>query len=154
MTVDSTGKVRNDGTGTPLEAGLAKVKNLVLNANGAAALNTDGGVMQTGNLAAAMDSGVYSAAMVAFNIVNRARVEPVLAKAKAGNFGVIAMKVARPVDNNEDRSKLVNGVVAGPLKPQQKAYVWALRNPGLSAVISEMITQQHVDDNLPLAKVT
>jgi aryl-alcohol dehydrogenase-like predicted oxidoreductase len=106
------------------------------------------------NLAAAMDSGVYSAAMVAFNIVNRARVEPVLARAKAANFGVIAMKVARPVDNNEDRSKLVNGVVAGPLKPQQKAYVWALRNPGLSAVISEMITQQHVDDNLPLAKVT
>jgi predicted aldo/keto reductase-like oxidoreductase len=106
-----------------------------------------------GNLAAAMDSGVYSAAMVAFNIVNRARVEPVLAKAKAANFGVIAMKVARPVHNNEDRSKLVNGVVAGPLKPQQKAYVWALRNPGLSGVISEMITQQHVDDNLPLAKV-
>ncbi len=61
VTVDSTGKVRNDGTGTPLEAGLAKVKNLVLNANGAAAINTNGSVMQNGNLAAATATAYSSA---------------------------------------------------------------------------------------------
>lgn len=110
-----------------------------------------------GNLQAAMASGVYSAAMVAFNIVNRARVEPVLARAKANDFGVIAMKVAKPVhpggksQAQPERVKLIEGAVTGELKTPQKAYVWALRNPNLSSVISEMVNQQHVAENLPLA---
>jgi predicted aldo/keto reductase-like oxidoreductase len=109
------------------------------------------------NLSAAIDSGVYSVAMVAYNIVNRARVEPVLEKARRRDFGVIAMKVARPVHGGRtgeappERLKQVNEAVPGELKPQQKAYVWALRNPNLSGVISEMTNQQLVDDNLPLA---
>ena len=109
------------------------------------------------NLSAAIDSGIYSAAMVAYNIVNRARVEPVLQKARRSDFGVIAMKVARPVhsgrppDAPPERVKLINDAVPGDLKPPQKAYVWALRNPNLSGVISEMVSQSHVDDNLPLA---
>jgi predicted aldo/keto reductase-like oxidoreductase len=109
------------------------------------------------NLAAAIDSGVYSAAMVAFNIVNGARVQPVLTRAQERDFGVIAMKVARPVHaarnapTPPERLRRLNDAVGGELKPQQKAYVWALRNPSLSAVISEMESQQHVDDNLPLA---
>ena len=110
-----------------------------------------------GNLAAAIDSGVYSAAMVAYNIVNRARVEPALKKAHQQDFGVIAMKVARAVHTGRtpaapaERTKLIHEAVPGGLKAPQKAYVWALRNPNLSAVISEMITREHVDDNLPLA---
>jgi predicted aldo/keto reductase-like oxidoreductase len=110
-----------------------------------------------GNLDAAIDSGIYSVAMVAYNIVNRSRVEPVLQKAKRSDFGVIAMKVARPVHTGRppepapERLKLINDAVPGDLKPAQKAYVWALRNPNLSGVISEMVSQQHVDDNLPLA---
>jgi predicted aldo/keto reductase-like oxidoreductase len=109
------------------------------------------------NLDAAVDSGVYSAAMVAYNIVNRSRVEPVLGKAKRADFGVIAMKVARPVhtgrppEPSPERVKLIHDAVPGALKPPQKAYVWALRNPNLTGVISEMVNQQHVDDNLPLA---
>ena len=110
-----------------------------------------------GNLAAALDSGIYSAAMVAFNIVNGRRVEPVLQKAKQRDFGVIAMKVARPVQMGRppaatpERLQRLNEAVPGDLKTPQKAYVWALRNPNLAAVISEMVSQQHVDDNLPLA---
>lgn len=50
VTIDSNGKVRNDGTGTPLEAGLAKIKNLVINNSGQVALNTDGSVLTSGNL--------------------------------------------------------------------------------------------------------
>jgi len=108
------------------------------------------------NLNAAIDSGVYSVAMVAYNIVNRQRVEPVLEKAKRRDFGVIGMKVARPVHPGRtpapaERLKLINDAVSGELKPAQKAYVWALRNANLTGVISEMINQQHVDDNLPLA---
>jgi len=108
------------------------------------------------NLDAAIDSGVYSAAMVAYNIVNRPRVEPVLEKARRKDFGVIAMKVARPVYTGQtpgppQRLRLINDAVPGSLKPPQKAYVWALRNPNIAAAISEMITRQHVDENLPLA---
>ena len=109
------------------------------------------------NLSAAIESGVYSVAMVAYNIVNRARVEPVLEKARKRDFGVIAMKVARPVHSGRppepprERLERLNAAVPGDLKPPQKAYVWALRNPNLSGVISEMVNQQHVDDNLPLA---
>jgi predicted aldo/keto reductase-like oxidoreductase len=109
------------------------------------------------NLAAAVESGVYSAAMVAFNLVNGVRVQPVLARAKQRDFGVVAMKVARPVHPGRDagpppeRLQRLDKAVPGALKVQQKAYVWALRNPNLSAVISEMIDQQHVDDNFPLS---
>lgn len=109
------------------------------------------------NLAAAIDSGVYSAAMVAYNIVNRKWVEPVLQRAKKEDFGVIAMKVAKPVHPGRtqtaapERVKLINDAVLGALKVPQKAYVWALRNANLSGVVSEMMNQQHVDDNLPLA---
>jgi aryl-alcohol dehydrogenase-like predicted oxidoreductase len=109
------------------------------------------------NLNAAIDSGVYSAAMVAYNIVNRRRVEPVLEKARQRDFGVIAMKVARAVYSGREpaappeRVKLIHDAVPGNLKAPQKAYTWALRNPSLTAVISEMVNQNHVDDNLPLA---
>lgn len=110
-----------------------------------------------GNLDAAIDLKVYSAAMVAYNIVNRSRVEPALQKAQKNDVGVIAMKVARAVHTGRppeappERTKLIEDAVPGDLKAPQKAYVWALRNPSLTAVISEMVNQQIVDDNLPLA---
>lgn len=50
ITIDANGKVRNDGTGTALEPGLAKIKNLVINNSGQVALNTDGSVLTSGNL--------------------------------------------------------------------------------------------------------
>ncbi|HYP13221.1 MAG TPA: aldo/keto reductase [Bryobacteraceae bacterium] len=109
------------------------------------------------NLNAAIDSGVYSAAMVAYNAVNRARLEPVLERAKRRDVGLIAMKVAKPFAPSgqskpaADRLRVINELVPGDLKPAQKAYAWALRNPNLSAVISEMVTADHVKDNLPLA---
>jgi hypothetical protein len=82
-----------------------------------------------------------------------------LAEAKKAGLGVIAMKVARPVyagrnngrPDDPARLKLVQDAVPGPLKVPQKAYVWALRSPHLSAVNSEMINDQMVVENLPLA---
>ena len=49
------------------------------------------------------------------------------------------------------RVKLIDEAVPGPLKRPQKAYLWALRNPNLSAVISEIHSADLVRDNLPLA---
>jgi len=112
-----------------------------------------------GILEAAMQTKVYSMAMVAYNIVNHRFVRQALEKARREDFGVIAMKVARPVYNGRgdgtaddpSRVRLIQDAVPGPLKVPQKAYVWALRNPNLGAVISEMLNADMVKDNLPLA---
>ena len=112
-----------------------------------------------GILEAAVEAKVYSAAMVAYNIVNGRYVSRALEAAKKSDLGVIAMKVARPVyhgrktgqPNDPQRVRMVEQAVAGPWKIPQKAYLWALRNPNLSAVISEMTGAALVKENLPLA---
>lgn len=111
-----------------------------------------------GALETAARSKMYSVAMVAYNIVNHRYVEPALEQAAKAGVGVIAMKVARPVHpgrgrpSDPARVRLIQQAVPGELKPPQKAYVWALRNPHLSAVISEMGDRALVDENLPLAR--
>jgi len=112
-----------------------------------------------GILRAAVDVKQYAVAMVAYNIVNHGWVDPLLDRAYRADLGVIAMKVARPVyggrnDGKPDdpaRIKLIRDAVPGSLKIPQKAYLWALRNPRLSGVISELVNASMVRDNLPLA---
>lgn len=112
-----------------------------------------------GVLDAAAEMKVYSAAMVAYNVVNHGYVDKVLAKAHQNGLGVIAMKVARPVYHGRNngqpddpgRVARIQAEVEGPLKVPQKAYVWGLRSPYLSAVISEMSSMAITKDNLPLA---
>ena len=97
--------------------------------------------------------------MVAYNVVNHRYVDDAVAEAKKADLGVIAMKVARPVfagrnngkPDDPARVKLAEAAVPGPLKVPQKAYIWALRNPHLSAVNSEMTNAGMVKENLPLA---
>jgi len=48
-------------------------------------------------------------------------------------------------------AKKLQSLIPGDLKIPQKAYVWALRNSNLTAVISELITHEHVKDNVALA---
>jgi hypothetical protein len=50
----------------------------------------------------------------------------------------------------------VEQVVPGRLKPALKAYLWALQNPHVAAVISNLWDEKHVKENLALAgkKVT
>jgi aryl-alcohol dehydrogenase-like predicted oxidoreductase len=110
-------------------------------------------------LRAAVRAGHYSMAMVAYNVVNHRYVDEALAEAKKADLGVIAMKVARPVfsgrangkPDDPARVKLAEQAVPGPLKVPQKAYVWALRSPHVSAVNSEMVNSRMVKENLPLA---
>lgn len=112
-----------------------------------------------GILEAAAASGVYSVAMVAYSIINARFVDKAIRKAEAAGVGVIAMKAARPVfsgrPNSADdpaRVRRIEEAAPGALKRPQKAYLWVLRNPRVSAAISEMITAEHVRDNLPLAR--
>jgi aryl-alcohol dehydrogenase-like predicted oxidoreductase len=112
-----------------------------------------------GVLRGALKSGVYSVAMVAFNVVNRAFVEPALAEAKQADFGVIGMKLAqamfdpdRSTNPRAERVALLDSVVPDPsLNTHQKAYSFGLANPNLSAVISNMVDEQQVVENLKVA---
>jgi predicted aldo/keto reductase-like oxidoreductase len=111
-----------------------------------------------GILEAAVKAKVYSAAMVAYSIMNHPYMYEALEQAKRNDLGVIAMKVARPVFSgrpdrpaNAARTQLIEQAVPGKLKVPQKAYVWALRNQNLTAVISELINMEMVKENLPLA---
>jgi aryl-alcohol dehydrogenase-like predicted oxidoreductase len=112
-----------------------------------------------GILQAAMDAKVYSVAMIAYSICNHAYTDKALERARHSDFGVIAMKVARPVWNGRAprvpddpaRQALIQKAVPGDLKIPQKAYLWVLRNSGIAAVNSELINADLVRDNLPLA---
>ena len=111
-----------------------------------------------GVLKGAVDSGVYSLAMIAYNFVNRQYVEPVIEEAHRRDFGVIAMKVAQgafqPGRDNQpapERIALLNRLVPGELNTHQKAYKFGLSNPRLSAVISNMVDEKMVKENLQIA---
>lgn len=110
-----------------------------------------------GVLEAAVKAKVYSAAMVAYNMVNSPYVNSALAAAHKAGLGIISMKSARPFNFRAPRQTPVehmaklDAAVPGGLKPMQKAYIWNLRNPNLTAAISEMVTMDHVKDNVPLA---
>jgi hypothetical protein len=45
----------------------------------------------------------------------------------------------------------VDRIVPGDMKAPMKAYVWALQNPGISAVISNLWNEQFIEENLSLA---
>lgn len=112
-----------------------------------------------GVLRGAMESGVYSMAMVACNIMNWEYVKPAIAEAHRRDFGVIAMKNAQAVFEPDrstqpisERAALLNQTVPGDLNIHQKAYRFALNNPYLSAVISNMVNEQQVRENLAVAR--
>lgn len=112
-----------------------------------------------GVLQGAIDSGAYSAAMVAYNVVNHRYIDIALQKAKNADLGVIAMKVARPVHhgrnngkpNDPERVALMERTMPGKLGLPQKCYAWALQNPNIAACNSDMKNEQMVRENLPLA---
>lgn len=112
-----------------------------------------------GVLEGVAESGQYSAAMVAYNIVNHSYVDAALDKARAADLGVIAMKVARPCHHGRDnglpndprRVAMIEQAVPGDLSVPQKCYLWALRDARIAAVNSELKNSAMVADNLPLA---
>lgn len=117
-----------------------------------------------GILRAAAQSGHYDVVMMAYNVINGGHLEEAIRQAKAKDVGVIAMKVAMAVATQHRalqpippwRIQKLNRLIPGPMKPPMKAYVWALQNPNISAVISNLWDETYVRENLSLAgkKVT
>jgi aryl-alcohol dehydrogenase-like predicted oxidoreductase len=112
-----------------------------------------------GVLRKATEIGHYDLVMCAYNVINGGYVEDPLRQAHAKGLGVIAMKAAHAVATHHKplqpvpqwRIDKVNRIVPGDLKPPLKAYVWALQNPHLTAVISNLWDETYVRENLGVA---
>jgi aryl-alcohol dehydrogenase-like predicted oxidoreductase len=112
-----------------------------------------------GVLRAAADAGHFDAAMVAYNVINGGYVDAALGHATANGLGVIAMKVAHAVATHHKplqpvpawRVAKVEQIVPGDLKAPLKAYLWALQDRRIAAVISNLWDEAHVEENLGLA---
>ena len=105
-----------------------------------------------------MEAGQYSAAMVAYNIVNRDYLAAALDKAREADLGVIGMPSARPCptrDNDQPndprRVAMIEKAVPGDLSVPQKCYLWALRDARVACVNSDLKNSAMVAENLPLA---
>jgi len=112
-----------------------------------------------GVLHAAIETGMYDAVMIAYNIVNGDFVEAAVREAYEHDVGVIAMKTARAVYPNRAkpvyvppaRIEKLNHVIPGDMKIPMKAYLWALQNPNIACVNSDMTNAKLVKENLSLA---
>ena len=109
-----------------------------------------------GVLDAAIETGKYDVVMCAYNIVNGGYMEAGIKKAYENGVGIIAMKAAMAVATHHKslqpvpswRVQKVDSIVPGDMKPPVKAYLWALQNPYLSAVISNLWDKEFIDENL------
>jgi aryl-alcohol dehydrogenase-like predicted oxidoreductase len=112
-----------------------------------------------GVLRKAAELGRYDAVMCAYNVINAGYVESALALAHSKGVGVIAMKAAMAVATHHKslqpvpqwRIDKINRVIPGDMKPPMKAYTWALQNPHLTAVISNLWDETFVRENLSVA---
>jgi aryl-alcohol dehydrogenase-like predicted oxidoreductase len=112
-----------------------------------------------GILRAATDAGHYDLVMMAYNVINGNALEEPIRQAAAKDLGLIAMKAAHAVATHHKRLQpipdwrvaKVNRIVPGDDKPPVKAYLWALQNPNLTAVISNLWDEAHVRENLAVA---
>ena len=111
-----------------------------------------------GVLDAAIDTGVYSMGMIAYHFLNHKRVNPVLEKAKKADFGVMAMKASRVVQNPfnrrqtiPERVKALNQLVPGDMTIFQKGFHWVLQNPNLSGVVVGITNMEMAKEDIPLA---
>lgn len=117
--------------------------------------HTDSG----GVLARAAQLEHYDCAMVAYNVLNAGYLERSIREARAKDMGVIAMKVAMSVATHHKslqpvprwRIDKIHRIVPGEEKAPVKAYLWALQNADLTAVISNLWDAAHVEDNLGVA---
>jgi aryl-alcohol dehydrogenase-like predicted oxidoreductase len=112
-----------------------------------------------GVLKAATAAGHYDVVMMAYNVINGGAVEDPIRQAAAHDVGIIAMKAAHAVATHHKRLQpipdwrvaKVDRIVPGPDKPPIKAYIWALQNPHIAAVISNLWDETHVRENLAVA---
>jgi predicted aldo/keto reductase-like oxidoreductase len=113
--------------------------------------NDPAGVLRS---AAATDQ--FDVCMCAYNIINGGYMEDAIREAhQKHGMGIIAMKAAMAVATHHEaikpipnwRIEKVDQIVPGEMKPPVKAYLWALQNPNLSAVISNLWNEQFIEEN-------
>ena len=121
---------------------------------GVSAHNDPAGVLKAAN-----ETGVYSLAMVACNILNWHYVAPMVEEAYKQDFGVIAMKTSQVIFQPDrsttpvpERAQLLGQTIPGDMNLHQKAYRFVLNNPHVSAVISQMENEKQVRENLPVVR--
>jgi aryl-alcohol dehydrogenase-like predicted oxidoreductase len=103
--------------------------------------------------------GHYDVVMMAYNVINGNALEEPIRQAAARDVGVIAMKVSHAVATHHKplqpipdwRIAKVDRIVPGSDKPPVKAYLWALQNPHIAAVISNLWNETFVRENLAVA---
>lgn len=103
--------------------------------------------------------GYYDVVMMAYNVINGGYLEEAIRYAAGRGVGVIAMKAAHAVATHhkvlqpvpEWRVRKIHQIVPGEMKAPVKAYLWALQNPHISAVISNLWDEEHVRENLAIA---
>lgn len=112
-----------------------------------------------GILRAATAAGHYDVVMCAYNVINGGYVEDAIRQAHAKGVGIIAMKAAHAIATHHKqlqpvpqwRIDKINRIIPGDMKPPMKAYLWALQNPHITAVISNLWDETYVRENLSLA---
>jgi aryl-alcohol dehydrogenase-like predicted oxidoreductase len=103
--------------------------------------------------------GHYEVIMMAYNVCNGGYLDQAIADAGAKGIGLIAMKAAHAVASHHKavlpipqwRIEKIHRVIPGDMKAPMKAYLWALQNPHISAVISNLWDETYVRENLSLA---
>ena len=109
-----------------------------------------------GVLRAAINTGKYDLAMVAYNVINGGYMEHEIERAKENGMGIISMKAAMAVATQHESLKpipqwridKVERIVPGQMKAPVKAYLWALQNPNIAGVISNLWDEQYINENL------
>ncbi len=113
-----------------------------------------------GLLSAAARGGQYDVVMLAYNVINGGYLEAPIREATAHGIGVIGMKVAHAVATHHKalqpvpqwRIDKINRIIPGDeMKAPVKAYLWALQNPRITAVISNLWDETHIRENLGVA---
>ena len=103
--------------------------------------------------------GTYDVVQAAYNVINAGYMDQAVADAAAAGVGFIGMKVAMAVATHHKplqpvpqwRIDKINRVIPGEMKPPMKAYLWALQNPNLSMVVSNLWDETYIKENLSLA---
>ncbi len=105
----------------------------------------------------AAELGHIDMAMVAYNIANQGAMEPAIAAAVNAGMGIVGMKAAATISPIQEgmevpqwRIEKLNTAIPGDMPLPEKAYLWVLQNPKISAVISEINDADMMRQNLAL----
>jgi aryl-alcohol dehydrogenase-like predicted oxidoreductase len=150
------------GAAAPEEVNMPEVHEIFLKLKQAGKVRFLGATTHNdpaGVLRKAVEVGYYDVIMAAYNVINGGYMDEAVRQAADKGVGFIGMKVAMSVATQHKqlqpvpqwRIDKVNRVVPGEMKAPMKAYLWALQNPNLCGVISNLWDETYVKENLSLA---